>query len=69
MPNMHEIDVSIAVKCVNHGIQCVSDNPVTAFHTGFLKHFPQYVGYILHHSTPPMWLLITTALQPMLLFL
>jgi hypothetical protein len=35
------------------GTQCISDNPVTAFHTGFLEHFPEYVCHILCHVTPP----------------
>jgi hypothetical protein len=38
---MNKIDIPISVKRVDHGIQRISDNPVAAFHTGLLEHFPE----------------------------
>ncbi len=40
MAHMDKLDLPVAVKRIDHGIQCVSDDSVTAFHASLLEHFP-----------------------------
>jgi hypothetical protein len=44
----------MAVKCIDHRIQRMANDSLTALHTGFLEHLPQQVGDGLRHVTPPM---------------
>ena len=53
MAHMDELDLPVAVKRVDHGIQRISDDSVTAFDAGLLKHFPHYIGNVPRHVTPP----------------
>jgi hypothetical protein len=49
VPNVDEFDVSVSVKCINHGIQRISDDAVTAFHASLFEHFPHQIRYISSH--------------------
>jgi hypothetical protein len=53
VPHVDKVDFSVPTKRVNHGIQCISDYPVTAFHSCLFQHFPHRIRYVSCHQTSP----------------
>jgi hypothetical protein len=55
VPHMHEIDVSVAAKRVDYGIQRISNsnNAVAALYARFLQHRPHQISHVLRHISPP----------------
>jgi hypothetical protein len=38
---VYEFDLPVSAKCIDHGVECIADDPVTTFHASLLEHFPQ----------------------------
>jgi hypothetical protein len=48
--HMHKVHISISAQRIDHRIQGVTDNAITAFYAGIDKHFPQQISHLSGHS-------------------
>jgi hypothetical protein len=50
--HMHKVHISISAQRIDHRIQGVTDNAITAFYAGIDEHFPQHISHRSGHSDP-----------------